>query len=182
MSENWRSVDGYEGLLEVSDAGAVRTLPSVRSGLRNGVPHVQRKRGTVLSPFVGKHGYEVVAPKFGDDRRKLLVHRLVAAAFVDGHFDGATVNHKDGNKRNNVPANLEWVTLAENTAHQWQTGLVNLRGELHPLAKLTDDDVQAIRARPSDSVRDLARDFGVGISLVYKIRQGRKKAWLTSRR
>ena len=42
------------------------------------------------------------------------VHRLVARYFVPGYFDGAVVNHKDGNNRNNHASNLEWVTQKEN--------------------------------------------------------------------
>lgn len=42
------------------------------------------------------------------------VHRLVAENFVEGYFNGAVVNHIDGNNRNNMASNLEWVTTAEN--------------------------------------------------------------------
>lgn len=178
MAEEWRSVEGYEGRLEVSSYGSVRTLPSVRTGMRNGVPVDQIKRGTTLSPFMLSIGYLCVAPKYGAERKKLLVHRLVAKAFVPGYFDGATVNHVDGVKTNNAPRNLEWVTLARNTELQWETGLVNLRGERHPSAKLSDSDVRLILRMPDASPTELARRFGVSTSLIYKIRQGRKKAWL----
>lgn len=43
-----------------------------------------------------------------------MVHRLVAKYFVPGYFDGAVVNHKDGNNRNNHASNLEWVTQRDN--------------------------------------------------------------------
>lgn len=36
------------------------------------------------------------------------VHRLVGRAFVDGYFEGAVINHKDGNAQNNYFENLEW--------------------------------------------------------------------------
>lgn len=42
------------------------------------------------------------------------IHRLVAEYFVPGYFDGAVVNHIDGNNRNNSYDNLEWVTQNEN--------------------------------------------------------------------
>ena len=179
MSEEWRPVEGYEGLLEVSSLGRIRTLPSVRTGVRNGVPHLQRKRGVVMSPFILNSGYMCVAPKFGPSRKKLLVHRLVAKAFVPGWFYEATVNHKDGDKTNNLPPNLEWMTLAENTSHQWETGLVNIRGQRHPSAKLTDAQSLEIAARNIESPTLLAREYGVSVSMIYKIRQGRKKAWLS---
>lgn len=49
------------------------------------------------------------------------VHRLVAENFVDGYFDGAVVNHIDGNNRNNSAANLEWVTTADNVHKSYIT-------------------------------------------------------------
>lgn len=47
-------------------------------------------------------------------KKYVQVHRLVAEYFCDGYFDGAVVNHKDGDKHNNNHANLEWVSQKEN--------------------------------------------------------------------
>jgi hypothetical protein len=49
------------------------------------------------------------------------VHRLVGFAFVDGYFEGAVINHKDGNKRNNYFENLEWITQQQNVQHEFDT-------------------------------------------------------------
>lgn len=176
--EKWKEVPG--GFLEVSDLGNVRTLSRLCSYSVDGVPRTQRRPSKLLSPWIARNGYLHVSLKDDTGRRnKLLVHRLVAGAFVSGWFDGATVNHIDGNKLNNLPGNLEWVTLAENSRKQWTDGLVNLRGQRHPSAKLTDAQSLEILRRSSESPTTLAREFGVSASLIYKIRQGRKKAWLT---
>ena len=48
------------------------------------------------------------------------IHRLVCFAFPEicgEYFVGATVNHKDENKFNNKPENLEWVTQKENNCY-----------------------------------------------------------------
>lgn len=42
------------------------------------------------------------------------VHRIIASEFVDGWFEGAEVDHINGNKKDNRPENLEWVTKQEN--------------------------------------------------------------------
>lgn len=49
------------------------------------------------------------------------IHRLVAEYFVDGYFDGAVVNHIDGNNRNNSADNLEWVTTKTNIHKSYST-------------------------------------------------------------
>ena len=49
------------------------------------------------------------------------VHRLVAEYFVDGYFDGAVVNHIDGNNRNNSASNLEWTTTLDNVHKSYKT-------------------------------------------------------------
>lgn len=55
---------------------------------------------------------------------KWFVHSLVATVWLsDSYFDGAEVNHKDGNKGNNSVDNLEWCTHSENEKHKHKTGL-----------------------------------------------------------
>ena len=135
-----------------------------------------------MSPFLGNHGYLLVAPKIGASRKKLLVHRLVAKAFVRGHFPDATVNHINGVKVHNVWTNLEWVSLAENTHLEWETGLVNLRGENHPTAKLSANQVHEIRRMLADGLTTdfVGRRFGVSASLISMISTGRRWASLPS--
>lgn len=56
--------------------------------------------------------------------RKYLVARLIAAAFIEDLLDSSmTVNHIDGNRRNNHTENLEWLTREENIKHGFKTGL-----------------------------------------------------------
>lgn len=49
------------------------------------------------------------------------IHRLVAEHFVDGYFEGAVVNHIDGNNRNNDASNLEWTTTRDNVVKSYST-------------------------------------------------------------
>ena len=44
-----------------------------------------------------------------------LVHRIVATAFIPNPYGLETVNHIDGDKRNNRVDNLEWCSRQENS-------------------------------------------------------------------
>lgn len=46
------------------------------------------------------------------------------------------------------------------------------RGEAHPMARLTEVDVLAIRSRPQATLRELADEFGVTTHCVWRVRKG----------
>lgn len=50
--------------------------------------------------------------------KEYLVHRLVAMAFHKGYDKKKYVNHKDKNRLNCKPDNLEWVIPKQNIAHR----------------------------------------------------------------
>lgn len=128
-----------------------------------------------VRPCAARNGYLEVAVLHQGKRVKERLHRLVALAFVPGHVDGLSVNHIDGNKLNNSPENLEWVSLARNTQHQWEIGLVDVRGEKSPNAKLTSRRVVYIRRLLAQGVsaNALAVVAGLDIKTIIKIRDGR---------
>ncbi|MVM35246.1 hypothetical protein GO755_34815 [Spirosoma sp. HMF4905] len=102
--EIWRPVVGFEGRYQVSSKGRVRSLP-------------QFVKGRILKTRIINTGYERTVLYDGATQRHLLVHRLVAMAFIPNPLGLPQVNHKDSNRRNNTWANLEWVTLQENIDH-----------------------------------------------------------------
>lgn len=46
------------------------------------------------------------------------IHRLVATYFISNPLNKLEVNHIDGDTKNNIFTNLEWVTKQENLIHQ----------------------------------------------------------------
>ena len=100
-SEIWKDIEGFEGRYQVSNLGRVR-----------------RADGRFLTPHINKStSYFVVDLYRNTVRKKCYIHRLVAATFCRGYFEGATVNHLDRNRQNNCASNLEWCTQAENNRH-----------------------------------------------------------------
>lgn len=105
LTEEWKDIDGYEGIYQVSNKGQVRSLD--RWVHVNGGKYL--RRGKVFSCSADRYGYTVVNFGHGVHYR---VHRLVARAFMgasDKHVD-----HIDGNRSNNAVTNLRYVTPKQN--------------------------------------------------------------------
>lgn len=95
MTEIWKDIKGYEGMYQVSNVGNVRSLNYRKTGTtKNLVPKVNNC-GRLWVELQGK---------------PLLIHRLVAQAFIPNTNNYPEINHKDENPKNNVVSNLEWCT------------------------------------------------------------------------
>lgn len=96
MAEEFRNIEGYEGLYQVSNFGRVINTTSKK----------------ILKGDIGTNGKTRVALK----GRKIFVHILVAKAFPEicgAWFEGCEVHHKDHNPSNNVATNLICLTKEE---------------------------------------------------------------------
>lgn len=124
--ENWKPIPGYEGIYEASDCGRIRTAEGKTTS--SALYPVRRWKQRVLKTKMlarknGKHS-DLRVNLWKDGKEKTyLVARLVAMAWCPGYAEGLTVNHKDGNPLNNVPENLEWISLKANIQHAFNTGI-----------------------------------------------------------
>lgn len=162
MEEIFKAVEGYEGFYEISNLGRVRST--------------SYKGVKILKPSKTKNGYLNVLFCVKQQKVHKLVHRLVAEAFLDNPEKLEQVNHKDGNKENNTPDNLEWCTCDYNNRHAYNTGLLN-RYEDRPEAKLTKAKVLQIPSliEQGATADDLKNLFGVSRRCIDNIFEG--KAW-----
>lgn len=79
--------------------------------------------GKILRYSVSHKGYALVCLHVKGKKKTASVHRLVALAFIPNPDNKPTVNHKDGDKLNNVCDNLEWATHTEQSYHARSLGL-----------------------------------------------------------
>lgn len=172
-SEQWKPVPGYEGRLEASNLGRIRSVTRV-------VPTSFGKSrtivGKILSERPGTTGYHRIWPTGTGTQ---LVHRLVAMTWVPNPRNCPVINHIDGVKTNNHPSNLEWCTQKENMQHAHRIGLargMDLRkGDLSIAAKLTEAKVAVIKRRLLNGERaiDLSKEYGVCKGTIGELKAGR---------
>lgn len=98
--ETFVKIEGFENY-EVSNLGKVRNI----------------KSGRTLKPRLHNNGYLGLCLYENNKRKNLLLHRIIATAFIDNPGKKPQVNHIDENKLNNDLSNLEWCTERENAIH-----------------------------------------------------------------
>ena len=122
--EHWKDIPGYEGLYEASDMGRIRSPEGKTTANARYPVRVWRER--IIHPKVtGKAGRKDARVELWKDgaHKTHLVARLVASAWIGSPENDMTVNHINGNTLDNRAENLEWVSLADNIKHGFQTGL-----------------------------------------------------------
>lgn len=132
-----------------------------------------------MSPAPDANGYLRTMILLGGRPRTVKIHRLVAFVWMGEPPEGRTeINHKNGERADNRPCNLEWVTREENMRHAFSAGLCHNRGEMNPLSKLTAEAVREIRTRHRPRIytrKMLAEDYGVTESAIKDVLAG--KTW-----
>lgn len=118
--EIWKDIEGCEGRYQISNIGRVKSLDR---DVLCGMGRIRHFDERILKPQNTTDGYFGVNIKINGKYRLRKIHIFVARAFIPNPQNLPQVNHKDGNKRNNNVANLEWVTPHENILHSWRLGL-----------------------------------------------------------
>ena len=133
--EEWRDIEGFEGIYQVSNMGRVKSLDRVVNSKLNPQGLIPRK-GKILKPYGTSWKYLLVCLSNGDVCKRACVHRLVAENFIPNPDNLPQVNHKNGIKTDNRVSNLEWVSISQNVKHAYDTGLTKKRfGVKHPMAR-----------------------------------------------
>jgi hypothetical protein len=161
--EEWREIEGYEGIYQVSSYGNVR---------RNGV---------VLKPMLRPNGYQQVCLCNSGKKSFHKIHRLVAKAFPEicgEWFDGCEINHKDECKTNNMAINLETCDRRYNLVYS--NCIKNLNScNLNPHAGekaiiAYDKKLNFIGDFPS--LTKASNKLGIAVQLISEVLHGKKKS------
>lgn len=100
--EEWKELIGGEGGYFISNLGRLKRIDN-----------------RLYSPEVMKLGYI----RAHINKKKTLVHVLVATHFIPNPDNKTEVNHKNGIKSDNRACNLEWSDRSHNLLHAYRVGL-----------------------------------------------------------
>ena len=117
--EEWKDVNGYEGMYQISNKGNVRSLDRISYHKRG----VSRYKGKPKKKRMSTFGYWMVSFSKENKSKNFYVHKLMGIAFIPNPKNKKFINHKNGIKTDNQLENLEWVTHSENMNHELDTGL-----------------------------------------------------------
>lgn len=172
MTEVWKDIPNYDGIYKVSNHGRVKSLR--RYTMHRGFLRLIKPR--ILKHGHDSYGYPMVCLTKDGVPKTVLVHKLVAKAFILNQENKPQVNHIDGNKANNYTSNLEWVTNQENVIHAFRTGISNAdhcTGERSWITKLTNQDILSIRKLMSQpnkpTQQSIADQHGVSQMTIHSI-------------
>ncbi len=163
IQEVWIPVKGFELRYAISNYGNLkRVISLMKSG--------KLSKEIIITKKITNEGYVRFVLFNGTGKKKqFYAHRLVAIAFIINKHNKPDINHKDCNKLNNHPSNLEWCTPQENNAHAKYNNLCRGRR-----LDISIDDRIYIKENATSTNREfLAEKFKLSKSMIYRISTNR---------
>lgn len=110
MEEIWKDVKGFEGYYQVSNLGRIKSLSRAIVYKDGSIKHRKERimKAQVLRGYCGVNLYK------GGKYKLVLVHRLVADAFLPKAPGKTEVDHINTVRSDNRVENLRWTTRKEN--------------------------------------------------------------------
>lgn len=156
--EIWHEIPEYAGLYEASSLGRIRSVDGKITSSARFEKRVWKQRVIKQKKKKAKNGridYMVTLWKDGKPHYHL-VARLIASTFLAVPLNSKlTVNHKDGNPKNNCKNNLEWLSRIDNIKYGFENHQYdNIK---KPITAINNDD--EIDTLFADSYVDMDRQL-----------------------
>ncbi len=159
--EEWKDIEGYEGLYRVSNYGRVHSILKdlILSNTSQRYPKVRLFKNKVPRDFN--------------------IHCLVLETFIGPRPRGMFACHTNGIRTDNRLSNLRWDTPSNNNKDKAQHGTIAL-GEKHSQSKLTNGQVKEIKIMLQEGIthKDIASQFNVTRGTITQINLGHNWGWL----
>lgn len=162
--EIWKQIKGYEGKYCVSNMGRIMSLErNVKSG--------GKIKQRIIKQCDARKGYKTVSLYIDGKKKRHIVHRLVAEAFIPNPNNYNQVNHIDENKSNNSVYNLEWCTGKQNMNYGSRTEKAIKKAQ----KKVFKVDELGNVVSVYSSAKEAANANGIGRQEVAKFCRGNRK-------
>ena len=117
--EIWKDIEDFPGY-QVSSEGRVRSHNKVTTSARFPVRHWADR---IIKQKWQNNRARVELWRENGEHKTCQVHRLMGFAFLGMPPQAdMTINHIDGNPRNNTVENIEWMTRGDNVRYGYKTG------------------------------------------------------------
>ena len=154
--EEWRDIEGYEGLYQVSNLGRVKSLRNNKT-----------RKEKILKVKKNTTGYLYFSLYKNNVGKNYLLHRLVAEAFLENPNNYPCINHKDENKEKNNVNNLEWCTYLYNSNYGTRTERI-VKSRLISIYCLETNKYY-------NSIKQASEELNLDSSKIVKVLKGRQK-------
>lgn len=119
-NEEWKPIEGFEGLYEISNMGRVKRLPysiQTTNPKNKNVKYDRHFKGGIIKGSISNNGYRRVTISKNAKLYYYHVHSLVAHAFIPNPEDLPCINHKNEDKTDSRVSNLEWCSYEYNNKY-----------------------------------------------------------------